>query len=159
MHDQVAIIDDSDYELVKNYSWNAVFKSTSNSWYAFIRVKSSELKKTITLYMHQLFLQPKNGFLIDHINHDTLDNRRCNLRYATKSQNAMNMKMRCDNISGAVGVSWRKDRNKWRAFITVNMKQISLGHFENIEDAIQARAKAEDEYFGEFKYNRNLKED
>lgn len=103
-------------------------------------------------YLHRFLLNIQDNVIIDHINGNPLDNRKCNLRIATPTQNNMNMKKRSDNISGYKGVGWQKKRNKWRARITINKKTIELGHFNTIEEAIKARQKAEEEYFGE--YNR-----
>lgn len=86
-----------------------------------------------------------NGY-IDHINHDKLDNRICNLREASAKQNQQNLPVRSNNSSGATGVSFLKHMNKWRAYIHFEGKQILLGRFENIEDAIFARKKANKKY-------------
>ena len=91
-----------------------------------------------------------NDNVIDHINRDRLDNRKNNLRIATHQQNTINRSVQSNNISNIPGVSWRKDRNKWRAYIAVNKKQISLGMFKTKEEAIKARKEGEIKYFGEF---------
>ena len=65
----------------------------------------------------------------------------------------MNTTLRIDNTSGVKGVHWRKDTNKWTATIWVNKKCISLGCFDSFNDAVIARKKAEEEYFGEFSYD------
>jgi hypothetical protein len=92
---------------------------------------------------------------IDHINGDRADNRWCNLRLATRSQNMMNIRnLRIDNKSGAKGVSFRSDTQKWHARITVKGNHILLGDYEEKADAISARAEAEMKYFG--KYGRDL---
>lgn len=86
---------------------------------------------------------------IDHINGDRSDNRWCNLRLVTRSQNSMNgHKLMVNNKSGVRGVSWRKDTCKWHARITVDGKTILLGDFVRKEDAIAARREAEIKYFG-----------
>ena len=97
-----------------------------------------------------LMCNTNEELVVDHINRNTLDNRKENLRLATMQQNAMNRSVQPNNTSGIPGVSWRKDRNKWRAFITINGKQKALGLYENKEDAIAARKLAEEKYFGEF---------
>ena len=88
---------------------------------------------------------------IDHINHDRLDNRIKNLRAVTNKENGKNQSMPCTNTSGTVGVGWHKASGKWRADIVSNGKQIRLGKFTDIKDAIVARKDAEAEYF----YHRN----
>ena len=93
--------------------------------------------------------------VIDHINHNTLDNRKQNLRIVTRVQNQMNMSKRKDNTSGFTGVHFNKRSDKWMATIQVNYKSINLGTFKNKEDAIEARKKAEEKYFGKESYNNS----
>ncbi|HDM8285448.1 TPA: HNH endonuclease [Yersinia enterocolitica] len=83
------------------------------------------------------------GMQIDHIDHNRLNNKIENLRLVTDLQNHRNLSMPPKNSSGAMGVSWRKSRNKWVASIRVNNKLKHLGSFENIHEAIEARKHAE----------------
>ena len=94
---------------------------------------------------------PEND--IDHINGCKSDNRLCNLREATRSENMRNVNNRKNNSSGVTGVMYDKKTGKYMAHITVNYEQIVLGYFYLIELAIKARKEAEEEYFGEFNYN------
>ena len=93
---------------------------------------------------------------IDHINHNLFDNRKCNLREVTHSQNIMNSSKRSDNTSGVTGVSWCKSKNKWIAYIAMNGKQKYLGAFEKKEEAIKVRKSAEEEYFGKYSYDNSI---
>jgi len=104
-------------------------------------------------YLHRFIMNSPKGKVIDHINGDKLDNRKQNLRIYTIKQNIINSKISKNNTSGYTGVSFRKNRNVYRANIMVNRKQIYLGSFERIEDAVLARKKAEEKYFGEFAYS------
>jgi hypothetical protein len=103
--------------------------------------------------MHRVIMGIEDrNIYIDHINGDRLDNRKCNLRISNTITNQRHrVKIPCNNKSGYIGVYWNKNRNKWRASIFANFKHISLGSFESIEDAIEARKEAEEKYFGEFK--------
>lgn len=92
---------------------------------------------------------PPKGFEIDHINRLRSDNRWCNLRLVSRSQNNMNAGLRSDNTSGVRGVSWASGNQRWDARITVNKKPILLGQYVVLEDAIAARKAAERQYFGE----------
>jgi hypothetical protein len=83
---------------------------------------------------------------IDHINHNRSDNRIINLRETTQAENLKNQSKRSDNTSGITGVYWRKDRDKWKAAITVNQKQKHLGNFLDFNDAVEARKAAEIKY-------------
>ena len=99
---------------------------------------------------------------LDHENHDPSDNRRCNLRVRTNSNttnqgfNNINHKKRKDNTSGYTGVAFDNQRQKWMAYIGVNYKTIDLGRFDNIDDAIKARQKAEKEYYPNFNYDESM---
>ena len=83
---------------------------------------------------------------IDHINHDRSDNRLINLRSVTNAENSRNRSKSPRNTSGVMGVSWNKAARKWCARIQVNSKQIHLGLFTNMADAITARAAAKVKY-------------
>lgn len=87
---------------------------------------------------------------IDHINGKTSDNRLCNLRPATRSQNNMNGKLRNDNKSGHKGVTKQRGTT-WKAFVWVLGKRIDLGKFQTKEAAIEARQKAELEHYKEYR--------
>jgi hypothetical protein len=87
---------------------------------------------------------------VDHINHDTLDNRRANLREATTSQNKMNERRRKDNTSGFKGVAWHKGRRKWCAHIGKDRVKYYLGYFLVVEDAARAYDAEARKRFGEF---------
>lgn len=88
--------------------------------------------------------------LIDHKNRIRDDNRWDNLREANKAQNAANSLVRSTSKSGIKGVSWCKATRKWRATITVNGKQRSLGRHTRVEAAAEAYRNAELAEFGEF---------
>ena len=87
---------------------------------------------------------------IDHRNRKRTNNAIGNLREADKQQNAANAKTPTHNTSGRVGVYWYKSRAKWRAGITIEGRQKSLGYFDRFEDAVKTRSIAERRYFGEF---------
>tara|TARA_R110000868_G_scaffold26050_1_gene100927 strand:- start:288 stop:770 length:483 start_codon:yes stop_codon:yes gene_type:complete len=97
--------------------------------------------RLVWLYVYGYFPET----LIDHINRNPDDNRICNLRLATTSQNQENTKTRTDNLCGHKGISF--DQNKWRARISKHGKTKHLGRFSSIDLAIQARKNAEDKYF------------
>ena len=103
---------------------------------------------------HRLAMFYVNGFwpedLIDHINGDRLDNRMSNLRICSKAQNIRNSKMKRTNRCGLKGVHWHKPTGKWRASITVDRKNISLGLYTNPEEAHAAYTAAADLMHGEF---------
>lgn len=105
--------------------------------------------------LHRFITNCPDSMDVDHINHDTTDNRKKNLRIATRSQNMMNRGLQDNNTSGVTGVYWNKGRKKWEVQIGVNSKTIFLGHFTNFDDAVKARKEAENKYFGEFSYDNS----
>jgi len=97
-------------------------------------------------YVHGRF--PR--FCIDHVNGDRADNRICNLREATRSQNLWNVPLKAANTSGYKGVSWDRTRNKFQAKVTVHGKQIHLGRFDSAAEAYQVYCAAAKKYHGDF---------
>jgi len=83
---------------------------------------------------------------VDHINGDGTDNRACNLRLVTSTENNRNSGMRWNNQTGVTGVEWHKRDETWSARIKVDGKSIHLGCFSNKEDAIRARLNAQKFY-------------
>ncbi len=95
----------------------------------------------------------KCGCKVDHINTCGCDNRSKNLRLVDSNMNGAHSGKQTNNTSGTIGVSWAKNRNKWETYIRVNGKRKNLGHYADIEDAIEARRQAEIKYFGKFQYD------
>lgn len=126
--------------------------SLGSGWYKMNKGYAARCRKYKTELMH-LIVAKRMGLDIekevDHINRNRLDNRRQNLRTATDSQNKFNSAMSASNTSGFTGVC-RSGSFRWRAYITIQQKQIPLGVFDRIEDAYAARKLAEKRYFGEF---------
>jgi hypothetical protein len=87
---------------------------------------------------------------LDHINGNPSDNRICNLRPCSQSQNMRNARLRCNNTSGHKGVYWSKRERKWCAYITVDKRIKVLGRFEDKHEAIEVRRLAATKFFGEF---------
>lgn len=96
------------------------------------------------------FMNEDIPFRVDHINGDGHDNRWCNLRPATLSQNMHNMRKNSNNKSGYKGVSWHKASRKWVAQIGLNGKRLYLGGYDTPELAYEAFCEAADKYHGEF---------
>ena len=90
--------------------------------------------------------------MVDHIFHKKYDNRKSQLRIVTNSQNQMNRNVPIQNVTGFRGVSWHKRKNAWIAQIGLNGKLKYIGIFKKFEDAVNARIKAENHYFGEYNY-------
>jgi hypothetical protein len=102
------------------------------------------------VYMHRVVSKCPEGYVTDHINHNTFDNRKSNLRICTPYQNSLNHRISSSNTSGTTGVYYLKKNKKWLAMIGYKGKKIRLGVYVELEDAINARKEAEKKYFGEF---------
>lgn len=141
-----AKIDAEDAEWVGKHLWYL-----DNKKYAHRKAPRSQGQRNI--YLHREIVARRgidlSGLQVDHANGDTLDNRSSNLRACTSQQNCRNLKLFTNNKLGARGVC--RFRNKYRAQIGVSGEIIYLGIFENLDDAIAARAAAEIQHFGEFR--------
>jgi len=126
-----------------------------NGYYQVDLGRSHRSKTVHRLVAIQFIPNPENKPQVDHKDGNINNNDVLNLRWATCHENGANSGISKNNKSGTNGIHWRKDSNKWRSCIRVNRRLISLGCFENIEDAILARQEAEEEYFKEFRRNPN----
>lgn len=138
-----ALIDLDDVDKVKNIKWHR--SDLQRSTY-YCLSNDPEWKRIHRLIMG---VTDKN-IVVDHINHNGLDNRKSNLRICTSGQNTCNCLTSKNNKSGHKGVYWSKERKKWCAQISINNKTKGLGRYDTIEEAIEAREKAAKEYYGEF---------
>lgn len=154
---QVALVDATDYDWLMQWNWSAWWNPSSCSFYAIRAVRPTN-GRSQTIRMHRLILglqpgDPRHG---DHADHDTLNNRRENLRPADRVQSVCNQRVRVDNELGCKGVSIRRHRKIWRycSQIQVNGKKMFLGQFpftpEGFEAAKEAYRCAAVKYFGEF---------
>lgn len=136
-----------DYEKIKGITWFICSGNMENY------VAGHDNNGKIIL-MHRLVMDYDGPYDIDHKHGKETrnDNRKCNLRIATRSQNNANSNDTHSN-TGVLGVHKLKGNGKFRAYIQYNGKQVRLGDFKNIEDAIDARKKAEIEYFKEWGYD------
>lgn len=110
--------------------------------------------------MHRYIVNCPDDMVVDHIGGDTTryDNRRFNLRICTSGENARNQKIDSRSQSECTGVTWDKKLNKWIVRLQIKGKRIWVGSFDSIDDAIVARKKAENKYFGEWSYGNSQKQ-
>jgi hypothetical protein len=141
-----AIIDVADIPLVEAHNWYAHVQS--HAVYAECSLQRN--KNRHALIMHRVIMGDPAGFDIDHRDGDGLNNRRSNLRIATRAQNLHNQRIVRRNTSGFKGVSWNKRDHKWQARIYVNNKQFSLGYHATPELAHAAYCEASARLHGEF---------
>lgn len=135
-----------DYDKIKDYCWIEYIRDGYHSLEAWNIGVGGNITMNWVI----------TGKYHDHINRNPLDNRKSNLRPCNLYQNAMNSSIMSNNTSGITGVNWDKQAQKWVARIQYYGKRISLGHFDNKDDAIKARLKAEAKYFKEFAPQKNL---
>jgi hypothetical protein len=128
------------------YTWGAHYESKGNRFYVFGNMMQSDgTQKTVKL--HRWILDAPGRMVVDHINGDSLDNRLCNLRIATVSQNSQNRNgLDSSNTSGFRGVSWDKRHKKWYAYLTVNKKRIFLGRYDSKIQAAKIAFEARRKY-------------
>lgn len=145
--EKMILIDDEDYDKIKDYKWGIVKDRTC--FYARRVLRSG--KKQVTIKMHRLIMGDCNDNIIDHINHDGLDNRKSNLRICTHSENLRNCRKQNRNTTSLYkGVYFVKHLNKYCARITLNQVCFYLGVFNNEKQAAEAYNEAAVKYFGDF---------
>lgn len=142
-----AIVDDEDYESLIGFNWKdsrgyAVFRSYEG------KKPNGITKWGKTIMMHRIIINAPEGSDVDHINRNTLDNRKCNLRICTRSQNMGNQRAQEGKTSKYKGVYW--DRKWWRAAIQCNGIGKKLGYYTKEIDAAKAYNEAALKLFGEF---------
>ena len=133
-------IDAEDYDTIKDYCWLELIHKRYHYLAAW------NIGSTGNILMMHLIV----GKNYDHADRNPLNNRRYNLRPCNICQNAMNSSIRINNTSGVTGVNWDKQSQKWIARIQCYGNRITLGHFENKEDAIKARLEGEAKYHKDF---------
>lgn len=144
---KVALVDDEDYDELMKHKWCA--HKMGNNYYADRGIYING--KHYTILMHRQILGiTEYSIQVDHINMNGLDNRRCNIRTCSASQNFMNQKSYKNSSSKYKGVCWRNDSKKWRARIRLNKKAYNIGTFENEIDAAKAYDEFAKKMFGEF---------
>ena len=138
---QNAIVDLEDFEWLNQWNWFAMYSQKTETFYA-VRNKNN--------LMHREILKSLHGEDSDHRNHDTLDNRKENLRRCTRSQNNCNQGPNSRSTSGYKGVTKCSKSAKWQAKIKVHRRIFHLGEFADAEDAARAYDAAAKKYHGEF---------
>lgn len=139
---KVTVVDDNlSSQILKNKYCTIV---CGDKHYAVTNIKGK------TVYLHRLIMKAPAGTVVDHINGDTLDNRKSNLRLCLHKENIRNQRNHPDKWQKYRGVDFMKVKNKYRARITVDKKEIHLGVFDTAIEASKVYSKAAKYYFGNF---------
>jgi hypothetical protein len=125
----------------------------------FSLCKGYVLRNNVGIHRIIMDIVENKELQVDHINHDTLDNRRCNLRVVTPQQNAMNKEVYKNNQSGYTGCHFYKPTQKWMSYITGGGKRQHLGYFETLPEAYTAYIRAAKALHGEYAPQRIQEED
>jgi hypothetical protein len=149
-----ALVDDEDYEYLNEMSWHAWYNKNGDSFYAHHSTYRGRGESPGVVRMHRLIMKATNGKIkVDHIDGNTLNNQKHNLRMCESHQNNTNMlQLRSDNSTGYRGVSkyFYNGKKKWTACLSVKGKKFRLGYFDSPESAAHAFDKAAKELYGEF---------
>lgn len=169
--DPKTCFDTNEYEIVKEGVWIYCFNRKQEPSGKFL-IDKEDLDKVIAkkwrfwkgqyftgnqnpINIHRFLMNPKDGQVVDHINGKVFDNRKSNLRVVSQQKNLLNKAILSNNKSGVAGVEWDKARKKWVSEIRMNGIKCYLGRYNNIEDAVFVRYKAELILFKEFRSIRN----
>jgi hypothetical protein len=126
-------------------TWYAKYDRRANNWYVYGMLNQQQIA------LHRFIYNTHDRqTVIDHINHDTLNNTRENLRQCTTQENQRNRTLQRGRTSKYKGVDWHNNSQKWRTRINVGKKQVHIGFFDDEVSAAKAYDKKAVEIFGEF---------
>lgn len=151
------LVDDDDYNKYATHNW-FVYLSSSNKYYACRNNRAMNNGEVYMEKLHRTIMGLGRGgkSQVDHINGDSLDNRKCNLRIVNSQQNAFNRKSQSNNKTGYKGVYKHTQYDKYVAQIKVGSKRYSLGVFDTAKEAAKAYDLAAKIHHGEFAW-KNLR--
>lgn len=150
----IALVDDEDYEWLMQWKWHY-----EDSEVGYARSFEKVDGRQVQFKMHQKIMEQcghnLTGFEVDHVDGNGLNNRKSNLRLATRIQNARNRKVNKNNTSGYKGVSLLP-HGRWISYITHQKRRITIGLYDTREEAARAYNEVATILHGEFARLNNL---
>jgi hypothetical protein len=145
-----AIVDVEDFERLNKYKWHCAHYDYAKR---AISKKFGKGKRQVEVYMHKVVCPVPAGMIVDHINRNSLDNRKVNLRAATQKQNVWNRKfIRKGGKTRYNGIRWDKNREKWQVRLVVNGRRESFGYYADEIEAAKAYDQVAKKYRGEYAF-------
>ena len=138
---KVAIVDDEDFEWLRQWKWRFADRYV-------VRTETVSYKSRVTRWIHRVIMDTPSDMYCDHINHNTLDNRKCNLRNVNRIQSSANRRIHSNNQSGYKGVVQRGSR--YRATVDYNGRHVFCETFSSKEEAAKAYDHYARLYHGEY---------
>ena len=153
------LIDEEDYNLIKEYKWTVNAPKKANEKY-YVQYDFYENGVHHAILMHRLIMGCRYGdkLFVDHINGNTLDNRKCNLRVCDIAENTRNQQKHKDSNNPYKGIKYSKRDKLWCARIQFNKKRIYIGYSKDPIEAAKAYDRKAIELHGEFAYTNFPKE-
>lgn len=142
---QKTLVDKEDYDYLNQFHWQAIAGRTKKEFYAIRNNGYASNGTRLKVRLHRELMNAPDGYEVDHINGDTLDNRKSNLRICSHAENVRNQKSR-GGKSIYRGVT-KHINGYWRSRITVNYRRIHLGLFKTEYEAHLACEKARKEKY------------
>lgn len=147
-------LDLEDFYKIKNKHWHPFYAEHVKSYYArtleYIGIYDNGNYKYKLYYMHRVIMDAPDEFMVDHKNHNTLDNRKYNLELKDNSGNLRNrLGLNNNNKSGYRNVCWNKRKNKWMVQLQVKGKNTQLGFFHDVDEAGKFAKEMRLKYYGE----------
>jgi hypothetical protein len=145
------LIDDEDFERVNAIKWHPFGKGDRIYFGKTYRHNNCGIITHTSLLLHRFIIDVPANMQVDHVNGNTLDNRKVNLRICSRMQNNRNVRLRYNSTSGFKGASFSKKKQKWESRICANHRKYFLGYFDTAEKAHQAYCKASEKLHEEFR--------
>lgn len=146
---KVTLVDDEDFDFLNRFKWNYQSKGYAHRLVNEIG-KTHKTRKVIHVYMHRFLMNPRKGMVVDHMDGNTLNNQKSNLRICHHKNNIRNRtKLNKNNTSGFRGVSLKYE-GKWAASIKLNYKVTHLGYFPSKELAYERYAREAKKHYGKY---------